>query len=153
MNASAQDKKSREEKRQTQFAETVKLTESGNFIFEADRALPQSGAPVDLTTNYGFLKIKEDSTAVADLPFFGRAYSVDYGGNGGIEFSGKMEELEYSKNSEKKTISYSFKVKDDDYFRISFDISYSGDASLNVISQNRSSIRYYGDISRPEVGQ
>lgn len=147
---SGQDKKTREEKRQEKFEETVQLIEDLNFIFEADRAFPQGGASIDLTTNYGFLKIKKDSTAVGDLPFFGRAFSVDYGGSGGIEFSGKMEELEYSANKERKRISFSFKVKDDDYYQISFDVSYNGDASLNVISQNRSSIRYNGDISLPE---
>lgn len=147
---SAQDKVTRAEKRQKEFEETKKLIETRNFIFEADRAFPQGGASIDLTTNYGFLKVKEDSTAVGDLPFFGRAFSVDYGGNGGIEFSGEIEELDYSVIKEKKRISYSFKVKDDDYFQISFDILYNGDASLNVISQNRSAIRYQGDISLQE---
>lgn len=147
---SGQDKKTREEKRQEKFEETVHLIESMNFIFEADRAFPQGGASIDLTTNYGFLKVKKDSTAVGDLPFFGRAFSVDYGGSGGIEFTGAIEELDYSVNKEKKRISYSFKVKDDDYYQIHFDISYDGDASLNVVSQNRSSIRYNGDISVPE---
>ncbi len=46
-----QDKKTREEKRQEQYEETVQLIENGNFIFEADRAFPQGGASIDLTTN------------------------------------------------------------------------------------------------------
>ncbi len=143
----AQDKKTRGEKRQQEFEKTQKLIESRDFIFEADRAFPQSGPPIDLTTNYGFLKVKDDSTVVGDLPFFGRAYRVDYGGDGGIKFSGKMEELDCSINLKKHRISYSFKVKDDDFFQISLDISYDGDASLNVISQNRNTIRYLGDIA------
>ncbi len=149
----AQDKKTEEEKRQGQYEETVQLIENGNFIFEADRAFPQGGASIDLTTNYGFLKVNEDSTAVGDLPFFGRAFSVDYGGSGGIDFSGQMQELEYSPDKEKMRISYSFKVKDDDYYQILFDISYNGDASLSVISQNRSAISYHGYISLPEEKQ
>ncbi len=58
--------------------------------------------------------MNEDSTAVGGLPFFGRGYSVEYGGSGGIDFSGNMQELEYSPDKEKIRISYSFKVKDDD---------------------------------------
>jgi hypothetical protein len=146
----AQQKMTTAQKRQQQFEETKKLVESRNFIFVADRAFPSGGASIDLTTNYGYLKVKEDSTVVGDLPFFGRAFSVDYGGNGGIKFSGKMDEQEYSVNEEKQNISYSFKVKDDDYFQLRLDVYYNGDASLNVISHNRSAIRYQGDISRIE---
>lgn len=146
----AQQKMTKAEKRKQQFEETKKLVESRNFIFVADRAFPSGGASIDLTTNYGYLKVKEDSTAVGDLPFFGRAFSVDYGGGGGIEFSGKMEEQESDVHEEKKIITYSFKVKDGDYFQVSLQVSYNGDASLNVISHNRSAIRYQGDVSQPE---
>ncbi|WP_010664656.1 DUF4251 domain-containing protein [Marinilabilia salmonicolor] len=146
----AQQKMTKAENRQQQFEETKNLVESRNFIFEADRAFPSGGASIDLTTNYGYLKVKEDSIVVGDLPFFGRAFSVDYGGGGGIEFSGKMDEQESEIDEEKKTITYSFKVKDGDYFQVSLQVSYNGDASLNVISHNRSAIRYQGDISRVE---
>jgi hypothetical protein len=149
MDISAQERKTKKQKKQEQFQETVALVESGNFIFEARRAFPLGGSSVDLTTNYGFLKVN-DSIAVADLPYFGRAYRAQYGRNGGMEFSGEMKNINVSKRPEKMDVTFSFEVKDNDLFRVTMNIGYNGDTSLDIVSNDRSFIRYSGDISAPE---
>lgn len=136
-----------EKEKNEQFQNTVEIVENGNFIFTAQRAFPQGGRSVDLTTNYGFIEISDD-TGEARLPFFGRAYSVPYGGNGGIRFSGAIENVELSKDQEKRRIRYSFEVRDRDYFRVNMDISRNGNTSVTITSNNRSQISYQGTIDK-----
>jgi len=149
--ASAQKKKNKKERRTEQFAETQKLIDSKQFIFVPDRAFPQGGRSIDLTTNYGFIKIMESETE-GDMPFFGRGFTVPYGGDGGIKFDKTEivnEEVEI--NEKKMRVSYSFEAKSkDDNYRIRMDISYGGTASVSVISNNRSHISYNGEISKIE---
>jgi hypothetical protein len=150
-NMEAQKKKSKKEKRLEQFAETQKLIDSKAFIFVPDRAFPQGGRSIDLTTNYGFIKVMGTDTE-GDMPFFGRGFNVAYGGDGGIKFD-KTELLNETieVNEKKMRITYNFEAKGkNDTFRISMDISYSGNASVTVISNNRSSISYNGEISKLE---
>ncbi|WP_372642376.1 DUF4251 domain-containing protein, partial [Ancylomarina sp.] len=59
-NTSAQNKEARKEKRQKAYIECLQLIESGEFKFEAEKAYPQGGSSIDLTTNYGFIKISEN---------------------------------------------------------------------------------------------
>ncbi|MCG8582057.1 MAG: DUF4251 domain-containing protein [Bacteroidales bacterium] len=144
----AQKKKSKKERRMEQFVETKKLVDSKKFIYVPDRAFPQGGRSIDLTTNYGFIKVMDTETE-GDMPFFGRGFSVPYGGDAGIKFDKTSilnEKIEV--NESKMRISYSFEAKgENDTFRINMDISYSGNASVSVISNNRSSISYNGEIS------
>ncbi|WP_430815004.1 DUF4251 domain-containing protein [Carboxylicivirga sp. RSCT41] len=153
-NAQSKKKKNKKERRMEQFVETQKLVDSKAFIFVPDRAFPQGGRSIDLTTNYGFIKVMNTETE-GDMPFFGRGFSVPYGGDGGIKFDKtaiKDEKLEI--NEKKMRISYSFEAAgENDTFRISMDISYSGSASVTVISNNRSSISYNGEISELEDEQ
>lgn len=144
-------KKTKKERRAEQFAETQKLVDSKQFIFVPDRAFPQGGRSIDLTTNYGFIKIMGEETE-GDMPFFGRGFTVPYGGGGGIKFDKTTIENEQVQINEKKLrITYSFEAKGkDDHYRVSMDIGYSGNASVNVTSNNRSPISYNGEISEIE---
>lgn len=141
-------KKSKKEKQLEQFTEIQKLINSKQFIFVADRAFPQGGRSIDLTTNYGFIKIMDTETT-GDLPFFGRGYTVPYGGDGGIKFdTTKIENEKIELNEKKMRILYSFEAKSkDDVYRITMDIGYSGSSSVNVTSNNRSFISYNGQVS------
>ncbi|WP_439184711.1 DUF4251 domain-containing protein [Carboxylicivirga taeanensis] len=145
--ASAQ-KKNKKERQQEQFIETQKLVNSKQFIFVPDRAFPQGGRSIDLTTNYGFVKV-EGTETTGDLPYFGRAYSVPYGGGSGIKFettSIKNEQIEI--NEKKMRISYSFEARSkEDTYSLKLDIGYNGNASLSVMSNNRSHISYNGQVS------
>lgn len=136
-----------EKERNEQFQNTVEIIEQESFIFKAQRAFPQGGRSVDLTTNYGFIEISDD-TGEARLPFFGRAYSIPYGGNGGIQFSGTIENVELSINQEKMRVNYSFEVRDRDYYMVNMEISHGGNAYVTIISNNRSQISYQGTVDR-----
>ncbi|WP_430815959.1 DUF4251 domain-containing protein [Carboxylicivirga sp. RSCT41] len=144
-------KKNKKEKRMEQFTETKKLVDSKQFVFVPDRAFPQGGRSIDLTTNYGFINILSDETE-GDMPFFGRGFTVPYGGDGGIKFDKTAilnEEIEL--NEKKMRLSYSFEAKSkNDHYRIRMDIGYNGSTSVSVTSNNRSHINYNGDITKLE---
>lgn len=142
---SAQKKKSKQEKREAAFKEITRLVENEPFIYVPNRAFPQGYRSIDLTTNYGFIKIKGDE-AEADMPFFGRGFQPEFGGSGGIKFNGEMINKKIELNEKKRMITYSFEVKDKDHFRINMEIGYNGGASVSVTSNNKSHISYQGDI-------
>jgi len=83
---------------------------------------------------------------VSEMPFFGRAFSVPYGGAGGLKFEGKPEVYTIEKG--KKFYFVNAKVKSKgDYFTVNLSISFDGGATMSISSNNRSPISYYGEIS------
>jgi len=142
----AQD--SRRDKRRTRdrekSEEIQKLIDQGNLRFIANFAHPMSGGSIHLTSEYT-LDI-EDGKVTAYLPFFGRAYSVDYGAmDGGIKFSEMASSLTWEK--EKKGNRAVMEVKTNrDAFQVQLSVTPLGYASLNVISNNRQPIRFSGIV-------
>ena len=147
MNDLAGQTKAKDQAKDDRYEEILTLVESGEFVFEARRALPQSGPSVDLTTHQAFIEFS-DSTAKARLPYYGRAFHVNYGGPGGIRFEGAVKSPEITRKPERRKILYSFEVKDDDHFRVHMDVGYNGDARVSINSNNRSHISYWGSLSR-----
>src|ERR671912_527219 len=65
---------------------TIKeLVESKNFIFKVQTVMPAGSSNIQVTSDYD-IKLIGDSL-VSYLPYFGRAYSADYGQPGGINFT------------------------------------------------------------------
>ncbi len=134
-----------EDGRKGQYQEIADLVEEGNFIFRARRAFPQIGGSIDLTGHHGVIEFSENHAKSA-LPFFGRAYTPQYGAPGGIRFNGEMDNLEISRDPERMRIRCSFEVRDIDHYRVSMDISSDGRATVSITSNNRSPMRYEGNI-------
>nr|WP_321409890.1 DUF4251 domain-containing protein [uncultured Carboxylicivirga sp.] len=146
-NSYSQDKNSRKEKQKEEFAETLQLIESGNYMFVPDRALPLGGGSFDLSSHFGFLKIT-DNNADSDMPFFGRAFQASYGNTeGGMKFKGEMLEKKIEINERKNSIEVIFKVSDNDFYKVRISIFSGGSATVGITSNNRSFISYYGRIS------
>ncbi|WPO78839.1 DUF4251 domain-containing protein [Flavobacterium sp. KACC 22761] len=124
------------------------LIDSKNFVFEAQKATPQGGRLLNLDYNTYFLKFNETKTT-CDLPFFGRAYNVAYGGDGGIKFEGVPENTKIDKSKKKVTVKTTVKGKDD-VFDLLFTIFFDGGASLSVTSNNRAPISYDGELHPPK---
>jgi len=136
---------SKNEKKEEKKKEMSSLINSRNYVFEAQKALPSSGRQVNLTTLYD-LRVGAD-TITSYLPFFGRAYVAPVNPTeGGIKFT---------------STSYSYNVKDrkkggwditivpndtKDVRQMYLTVSDDGYASLNILSNNRSSISYNGIV-------
>ncbi|MNF38562.1 hypothetical protein D3C84_195140 [compost metagenome] len=141
-------KQLKEERKIEKQKQTAILVDSKDFVFIADKALPQGYKTIDLTTNPNYVKFQPDFIK-SEMPFFGRAYSGSgYGGDGGLDFEGKPEEftIEKGKNS--------YKVKavvkgDNDTYTLLLSVFFEGSASLTINSSKRSTISYNGEISAP----
>jgi hypothetical protein len=120
------------------------MVESGRFTFKAQTALPQSGASLPLTSEYD-LRVSPDSV-VSFLPYYGRAYSPVYPGEGGIKFTSTEFAYAY-KWKKKKGWDVTLTPKDTrDARQLILRISENGYASLQVISNNRQAISFNGYV-------
>jgi len=140
----AKREKSRVEKRQ----QIESLINSKVFVFVATKALPQGGSTIDLTTNPNSLKFHPDKIE-SYMPFFGRAYSIEYGGGGGFKFEGKPEEYNVLSRKKGKGYEVHASVSDTrDNYKLSLIVSTEGNATLTINSNQRSSISYYGNVEK-----
>ncbi len=126
------------------------LINSKSFVFIASRALPQGGRSIDMTTNSNSIKFSPEMVS-SYMPFFGRAYSIDYGGDAGIKFEGKPKEFNISASKSGK--GYEVKVKVEvprDTYQLMLFVNPAGNATLTINCNQRSTISYYGDIVKFE---
>jgi hypothetical protein len=135
----------KEQKLAAEAAATKKLIESKHYKFVPQTMIPQSGRTRPITTPYD-LRLMQD-TLSADLPYFGRAYTSDYGStDNSINF--KTTSFDYNQQDAKKggwhiTITPK-NIRNVSKF--SLDISTSGFTNLVVSSNTRQQISYNGYI-------
>ena len=140
----AQEKKSKKELRIEEKAKIEQLVASQNFRFIAQQAHPMSGRSISLTSSYE-MSISKDALT-AHLPYYGRAYTAPYGGDGGIKFN--SNDFAYSIAEAKKggwIINTTVKDKTKNY-KLTLNITKSGSASLTVIDTDRQSITFNGYV-------
>lgn len=141
-------KQLKEERKLEKQKQTALLVDSKDFVFIADKALPQGYKTIDLTTNPNYVKFQPDFIK-SEMPFFGRAYSGSgYGGDGGLDFEGKPEEFSIEKRKNSYNIKAVVKGRNDTY-TLSLSVFFEGSASLTINSNKRSTISYNGEISAP----
>ena len=143
-------KAQRERIKLEQIQQTKMLVNSREFVFIAYRALPQRGGSIDLTTNPNYLKFHPDRIE-SYMPFFGRAYYADPGGEGGIKFDGKPKVFNLKTRRGGKGYELNTTVPGSrDNYQLNLSISPEGSATLMITSNDLSAISYYGEISKPE---
>jgi hypothetical protein len=120
------------------------LITSKEFVFTGTTALPQGMRSVNLAGRSNYVKFHADSIE-GDLPYFGKAYSGGYGGDGGIQFDGKPIEYSFEKTKKNYQIKATIKGNNDTY-KLYLSIGFGGMATLSVSSNNRSNISYNGNI-------
>jgi Domain of unknown function (DUF4251) len=143
----AQEKTKKELKQERELQkqkEIQALIDAKNFVFDAEKVYPQGTRMINLDYNTYSLKFNSENV-VCDLPFFGRGYNVGYGSDGGIKFEGKPEKITVEQKGKKYTIKTTVKGANDVYDLL-FTIFYDGGTTLNINSNNRSSISYDGQI-------
>lgn len=137
--------KSRIEKQQ----QIDSLIHSKVFVFSATRALPLGGNSIDLTTNPNSVKFHPDEIE-SYMPFFGRAYSAEYGGDGGIKFKAKPTEFNIVTMKGGKGFEINATVAvTRDYYKLTLHVSPEGSATLTINSNQKSAISYFGNIMKP----
>jgi hypothetical protein len=134
-----------DQKKQDKHALLKNMIDSKHFQFHALSATSMKGKTVQLSSEYS-LKLNKDSL-YADLPYYGRSYTADYPGTG-VSVQFKSNQFTYSSDSTKKggweiTIIPKNEPKAN---KIYISITSSGYANLNISSNTRQSISYYGYI-------
>lgn len=121
------------------------LIESKKYIFKAQTVTPAAGRTRQLNSEYT-VKVSGDSV-IADLPYFGRAYSAPIGTTGGINFTSSS--FDYKALVDKKQRwQITIKPKDmNEVQELSFTVFENGNADLRVISTNRQTIMFRGYIT------
>lgn len=142
---SAQSKK----EKKAQKKEAVKeLIVSENYKIDVDRALPMQGKSVSLSSPYS-LEIRNDSV-FSHLPYYGRAYSIPYGGGSGLIFKEAIKEYKMEMdNKGRARIQFTARIPEDNYdFRVT--VYDNGSANIDVTMQNRQSISFTGEVDLVE---
>lgn len=125
--------------------EIVQAITNDNWVFVADRALPQRGRSRNLTGQYE-VRCSRD-TLIAHLPYFGRAYSGPITETRSpLDF--KTTDLTISKEQNDKG-RWKITISPKDYREVqSFDfiLFSNGSAQLNVQLTSRSPISFNGSV-------
>lgn len=145
MPASAQDRNEKKAKIERAVKEAI---DSKDFKINVDRMQPMRGNSRTLTSSYS-LKIKNDSV-FSNLPYFGVAYSVPYGGGKGLNFNEPISEYKMERLKKGK-VKIDFETRSEgDNYKYSLTIFPNGSASINVLPTNRQSISFTGDMETKE---
>jgi hypothetical protein len=142
----------KKEKKARQQLEMAKLINSGRFRFVARSANSELGYFNSLTSNYDLVV---DSLQIkAFLPYYGRAFQVPYGGDGGVKFDIKAEKITREWNERKKLYHFKAQLTDSqDSYSIFLTAGLNGFADVKINFSNRSWIAYNGIIEKIEPGK
>jgi hypothetical protein len=150
--AYSQEKSKKEVKEEEKLQRQIQietLVNSKDFVFKATDALPMGTRQVNLRSNPNYIKFNADLMD-GYMPFFGTSTSgVGLGGDVTIKFRDKPETFNIEKK--KKNFQIDAKVKgENDVYRLSLQVMPEGNASLSIVSNNRGTISYRGEIFPPE---
>jgi hypothetical protein len=137
----------KKQKKAKQQLEMANLIDSGKFRFVARSANSELGYFNPLTSNYDMVF---DSLQIkAFLPYFGRAYHFQYGGDGGVKFDLKANKINKEWSERKKMFHITTQLADSqDSYSIYLTAGINGFADLKINFNNRSWISYNGTIEK-----
>lgn len=119
-----------------------------NYKIQAHSAHPNGWRSISLDSRYS-VEIKGDSV-FSYLPYFGRAYRLPYGGGEGLIFDAKI--VDYKVSITKKganEIKFKARTREDSYDFI-LTIFSNGKSSIRVLTENKQSIEFLGEMSFAE---
>lgn len=141
---STADKVARDERRREKAGMVAESIESGRYRVGVRTAYPVRGGAVQVTGDYG-LEVSGDSVTVY-LPYFGRGYTLPYGGGKGLNFKALTTEYDVRKMKRGRTrVEFSTR-NDEDTYRFTVDVFDNGQVSIDVQPQQRSRISYSGEL-------
>lgn len=129
---------------QKQNPDVAVWVQKGQFSFEPQTVIPMTGGARQLSPAEFDLRVHSDSL-ISYLPYFGRAYSISPGEEGGLRFTSTV--FEYKAKKEKKGWQVTIVPRDArDVRQLSLHISETGFATLQVNSTNRQPISFSGYV-------
>lgn len=135
--------------RQVKEAEAVKKgIEAKDFKINVNYVYPVGASPMQLSTPY-YLKVKGD-TVTSYLPYFGRAYSVPYGGGKALNFDGRILRYAAEQVKSDRMVVRMDIVNDETEYVYTVDIFDNGSSTIDVVSHSRETIRFSGNMEMTE---
>jgi hypothetical protein len=119
--------------------------EKHEYIIDVDRMVPMKSGSKTLTSAYS-VTIKGDSI-ISYLPYFGEAYNIPYGGGKALNFNAKITGYNQMFDGRGKAIIEIDTRNEEDQYHYFIEIFPNGSTSINVRSNNRQSISFYGTAS------
>ena len=117
---------------------------SRHYVVDVQMMYPRRGRAVNVTSNYS-LEIKGD-TVVSYLPYFGRAYSIPYGGGKVFNFSAPIISYESARDRKGKTYVRLVTDNEEDVITFQLEIFDNGQATIDVRAREREPITYSGEL-------
>ena len=121
-----------------------KLIESENYKIDVNTAMPMRGRSIPLTSSYS-LTIRNDSV-ISYLPYYGRAYSIPYGGGDGLKFKALLKEYNMEMDKKGNAVIKFVARNPEDRYEFRAKVFPDGSASIDVKMQNRQSTSYRGEV-------
>lgn len=142
----AQSKKEKEAQKK---ADVKALVISENYKIDVNSAFPMGGRSIPLTSRYS-LEIRNDSI-ISNLPYYGRAYSIPYGGGDGLNFKAIIKEYSMDMDKKGRARIKCIARNPEDQYEFNVTIYDNGSASIDVNMQNRQTISFIGELYIPET--
>ena len=128
-----------------EFARKVKAAlDQRAFKISVNRMIPMSGGSRSVSYGYS-VEVKNDSL-FSNLPYFGKAYQVPYGGGKGLTFDAPNSHYQESqKKNGARQIDIEVK-NDEDTYNYQMTVYDNGSSSINVQGRQREGISYSGEV-------
>lgn len=142
----SQKRKDRDKEIKSEISEKIK---NGEYKLIADIAHPIIlNRTVVLDGSY-YLEIKNDSV-FSNLPYYGRAYSLPYGGGEGLIFTSTITDYKI-KEGKRNTIIASFSSQtEEDFYSFILTFYPTGGAYISVSSNQKQGISFTADFAQNE---
>ena len=115
-----------------------------NYKIAVDRMYMMRGGSKSVSYGYS-VEVRNDSL-ISYLPYFGRAYSVPYGGGKGLNFAERIGSYkEFQEKNGKWHIEIGLRNEEDTYL-YTIEVFDNGKSSIDVQSRQRDRISYSGDM-------
>ena len=119
-----------------------------HYKIDVDRMYPMSGAAKHLTFGYS-VEVRNDSL-ISYLPYFGRAFSVPYGGGKALNFSESINNYQESEKSNgQRQIEIGVRNEEDTYTYY-IDVFDNGSSSIAIQAREREPISFSGMMTFDE---
>ncbi len=118
-----------------------------HYTVAVTRMHPLRGRSVSVDFGYE-LEVRGD-TLVSYLPYFGRAYSVPYGGGKGLNFISHIDGYQETKGKRGITYVEIVTTNEEDTYYYQLEVFANGNASIDVQMKQRDRIRFDGEVTEP----
>lgn len=144
LDLSASAKKRKKQERAKQEQRVKDAIRNWSYKIDVSRMHTSLG---DKYLSYNYSLEVNKAEVKSALPYYGRAYSIPYGGGVGLNFTSTITDYEVTEGK-RGSFQIKFKSKSiDDLYQFKVEISKSGICHISVSSNNRQSISFQGSLA------